>query len=303
VVVNVAKDVATSAPSRRTALRALCEVVRRFPDGFPLLDALGDLKAPESAFKAEAEKVAELERMARTSPACALPDVERLLLRRSEQLALEASAAQALKEARAVESLPLRDELKKRKAVLRRLAYTDQDDVVQLKGRVACEISTCEELVATELLLGGAFNALDAPVCAALVSCLVFEEGVPDDDAQLPSKLKDAFKLVQDAARRVAEVQRDADLDVDVDAFVKGFNPALMEVVHMWCSGAKFREICDVTEVYEGSIVRAMRRETELLRQLCTAAKVVGDAELESKFERAIQLAQRDIAFSASLYL
>lgn len=45
---------------------------------------------------------------------------------------------QELKKAR---SLLHMEELKKRKRVLRRLRYADEQDVITLKGRVACEIS------------------------------------------------------------------------------------------------------------------------------------------------------------------
>ena len=35
---------------------------------------------------------------------------------------------------------------------------------------------------------------------------------------------------------------------------------------------------------YTGSIIRAMRRLEELLRQMCQAAKAIGNTELENKF-------------------
>ena len=38
---------------------------------------------------------------------------------------------------------------------MRRLAYLDDEGVLTLKGRVACEISNGNELVATELLFNG----------------------------------------------------------------------------------------------------------------------------------------------------
>jgi ATP-dependent RNA helicase DOB1 len=46
-----------------------------------------------------------------------------------------------------------------------------------------------------------------------------------------------------------------------------------------------------------------MRRLEELLRQLCAAAKTIGNSELENKFSQAITLIKRDIVFAASLYL
>ena len=39
-----------------------------------------------------------------------------------------------------------------------------------------------------------------------------------------------------------------------------------------------------MTEVFEGSVIRCMRRLEELLRQMCQAAKAIGNTELENKF-------------------
>ena len=33
------------------------------------------------------------------------------------------------------------------KRVLRRLGFIDKNDIVQLKGKVACEISACDEII------------------------------------------------------------------------------------------------------------------------------------------------------------
>jgi ATP-dependent RNA helicase DOB1 len=70
------------------------------------------------------------------------------------------------------------EELKSRKRVLRRLGFTTSDDVVEMKGRVACEISSGDELLLTELIFGGTFNALSPELCAALLSCFAFQEKV-----------------------------------------------------------------------------------------------------------------------------
>ena len=41
--------------------------------------------------------------------------------------------------------------------------------------------------------------------------------------------------------------------------------------------GAKFAEVGKMTDIFEGSIIRAMRRLEELLRQLGSAAKSIGN--------------------------
>ena len=67
--------------------------------------------------------------------------------------------------------------------------------------------------------------------------------------------------------------------------------------------GAKFYDICKMTPVFEGSIIRVMRRLEELLRQMINAAKAIGNNELERKFSEASTAIKRDIVFAASLYL
>lgn len=70
------------------------------------------------------------------------------------------------------------EELKCRKRVLRRLNFTNSADIVDVKGRVACEISTGDELLLTEMIFNGVFNPLAPEQCAALLSCFVFTEKV-----------------------------------------------------------------------------------------------------------------------------
>ena len=46
-----------------------------------------------------------------------------------------------------------------------------------------------------------------------------------------------------------------------------------------------------------------MRRLEELLRQLQSASKAIGNTELENKFAEAIVRIKRDIVFAVSLYI
>lgn len=93
------------------------------------------------------------------------------------------------------------------------------------------------------------------------------------------------FAVLQDSARRIAQVVSEAKLPIEEDLYVSSFKPHLMDVVHAWASGAPFSQLCKMTDVFEGSIIRCIRRLEELLRQMCQAAKAIGNAELEKKFE------------------
>ena len=58
-----------------------------------------------------------------------------------------------------------------------------------------------------------------------------------------------------------------------------------------------------MTQVYEGSLIRLFRRLEELLRQISQAAKVMGNTELEKKFEECLGKIRRDIVVSIRLFL
>ena len=60
-----------------------------------------------------------------------------------------------------------------------------------------------------------------------------------------------------------------------------------------------------LTDQFEGSLIRVFRRLQELIRQMVSAAKVIGNAELQEKFDMASEMLARpnSVIFCSSLYL
>lgn len=60
-----------------------------------------------------------------------------------------------------------------------------------------------------------------------------------------------------------------------------------------------------LTDQFEGSLIRVFRRLQELIRQMAQAAKVIGNSELQEKFEKASEMLERpnSVIFCSSLYL
>eukprot|EP01082_Thalassiosira_pseudonana_P004518 g4416.t1 g4416 contig15:982396-983073(+) len=192
------------------------------------------------------------------------------------------------------------------KRVLKELGHVDGQGVIQTKGRTACEINTANELVVVELMFAGLFNDLTVEQCVALLSCLIFDEKSKDDEdpAQgLKAYLSGPYYKLIELARTVAKVQISCNIEVNEDEFVGKFNPGLMEAVYAWCKGAKFVEVQKLTGTFEGSTIRSLRRLEELVRQLASASKSIGNLELQAKFEKGSELLKRDIVFCSSLYL
>jgi len=93
-------------------------------------------------------------------------------------------------------------------------------------------------------------------------------------------------------------------IELNKEEYVEKFAPDMMEITMRWCQGAKFVECCDISEnIFEGTIIRALRRLDELVSQLSEAAKIINNQELSEKFSEAQGQLKRGIVFAASLYL
>ncbi|KAL3825540.1 hypothetical protein ACJIZ3_021569 [Penstemon smallii] len=201
---------------------------------------------------------------------------------------LEKRFPQGLPKLNPVKLQKFRDELKNRS---------------RLKGRAACLIDTGDELLVTELMFNGTFNDLDHHQVAALASCFVPGDR-SSEQIHLRAELAKPLQQLQDSARRIAEVQRECKLEVNVDEYVEAsIRPYLMDVIYCWSKGASFAEVIQMTDIFEGSIIRLARRLDEFLNQLKGAAHAVGEADLEKKFSAASESLRRGIMFANSLYL
>jgi ATP-dependent RNA helicase DOB1 len=135
------------------------------------------------------------------------------------------------------------DELKCRKRVLRRFGFINEADVVQLKARVACEISTGDELMLSELLFNGFFNNLTPEQVASVMSCFVFEEKVKEAPTLTKDELAKPLKEIQSQARIIAKVSQESKMAVNEDEYVQSFHWELMEVIYEWSQGKSFADI------------------------------------------------------------
>jgi len=288
--------------NRMAVLKSISEVKKRFPDNVPLLDPIQDMKIGDKQFKDVIRKIGTFESRLFGHPLHSNKDLGDLLSQYKEKAKVEGDLIAAKATLRKSKSLLQMEELKCMKRVLRRLGYCTASDVIEIKGRIACELSSADELLLTEMMFNGLFNNMTPPQVASILSCFVCSEK-SSEMPKLTDALSGPLRTMQDMARRIAKVSREAKLELEEDSYVEKFKPFMMDIVHEWCKGASFLNICKMTDMFEGSIIRSMRLLEELLRQMVQASKNIGNVELENKFSEAIKLLKRDIVFAASLYL
>ncbi|KAF9163660.1 hypothetical protein DFQ26_002281 [Actinomortierella ambigua] len=183
------------------------------------------------------------------------------------------------------QNLELLPDYHQRVNVLKELRYLDpESSTVQLKGRVACEINTADELILTELIFDNMLADFEPEEIVALLSCFVFQE----KNASAPSltgKLSQGRDMILALEQRMAEIQYAQGLTSSTPPGESALKFGLVEAVYEWAKGMTFKQITELTDVQE----------------VKSAARMIGDASLYTKMDVASQAIKRDIVFAASL--
>lgn len=282
--------------------KSLNEVKRRFPDGIPLIDPIKNMKIEDEEFQKLLRKIKVLENKLFSNPLHGSMKLGELYNNYSKKHAIENDMKQLKHKINESQSVIQLDDLRRRKRVLRRLGFSTPNDIIELKGRVACEISSGDELLLTELIFNGNFNELTPEQAAALLSCFAFQERCKESP-RLKPELAEPLKNLREIASKIAKIMKDSKIEVVEKDYVDSFRHELMEVVYEWCKGATFTQICKMTDVYEGSLIRMFKRLEELVKELVDVSNTIGNAALKEKMEAVLKLIHRDIVSAGSLYL
>ncbi|CAJ0923083.1 9483_t:CDS:10 [Entrophospora sp. SA101] len=137
-----------------------------------------------------------------------------------------------------IESVLQFDEFKKRRRLLRRMGYLSENNMVELKGRIACGIKSGDEIVLTELLLNDVFNKFIEP-----------------------------YNQILETARIVAEITEECAIAIDKEKYMAKFSPGLVESVYAWCNHVTFPETCKKGKM-QGDIARNFENLDELLQEM-----------------------------------
>lgn len=203
------------------------------------------------------------------------------------------------------QNLQLLPDYQQRISVLTDLGFIDTHQRVELKGKVACEIHSADELVLTELVLENVLAAYEPEEIVALLSSFVFQERT-DSSPNLTPTLERGIETLIAISERVNHYQTLHQVILssdDSNDFVSRPRFGLVEVVYEWARGMPFSRITDLTDVLEGTIVRVITRLDETCREVKNAARIIGDPNLFAKMQVCQELIKRDICATASLYM
>ncbi|CCH61671.1 hypothetical protein TBLA_0F01280 [Henningerozyma blattae CBS 6284] len=295
------KDIRASG-QKEVVGKSLVEVKRRFPDGIPKIDPIKNMKIEDDEFVKLNRKINVLEEKLKSNALTGSVKLDSLYEQYKKKNGIRENIQVLKHKIMECQSVIQLEDLRRRKRVLRRLGFCTMNDIIELKGRVACEISSGDELLLTELIFNGNFNELSAEQCAALLSCFAFQERCKETP-RLKPELGEPLKNLKELASNIAKIMKESKIEIVEKDYVDSFRHELMEVVFEWCKGATFTQICKMTDVYEGSLIRMFKRLEELVKELVEVANTIGNVALKEKMELILELIHRDIVSAGSLYL
>ncbi len=207
-------------------------------------------------------------------------------------------------------TLQLMPNYEKKKSVLLKLNYINDINHLLLKGKIAKEINTCNELLLTECIMDGIFQNLPLSILTSLLSMFVTQCKSKmiitiNDIAKINSLMADKIEYIEKhILNNVINTQLTQGIDIDKLNFKeKNFNNSMVLVVYQWCEGKSFSDICKITDIMEGTIIRILLRLIETLLEIKKIAIIIENKLLEEQMELCVLLIKRDIVFTESLYL
>ncbi|KJZ77689.1 hypothetical protein HIM_02866 [Hirsutella minnesotensis 3608] len=283
------------------AMERLQEICSTWDDRWDEVD-MGRIKSMQ--LQEIVEKRAQLVRAMSTSPAARCQAFLKHFAMCHDEWLIKEHISQ-LKQSLSDQNLQLLPDYEQRVQVLKELGFIDDATRIQLKGKVACEVHSGDELVLTELILDNVLADFEPAEIAALLSSFVFQEKTQTEPA-LTGNLTRGRDTIVAISEKVNDVQTRLQViqsSEDSNDFVSRPRFGLMEVVYEWARGMSFKNITALTDVLEGTIVRTITRLDETCREVKNAARIVGDPELYQKMQQAQELIKRDITAVASLYM
>lgn len=152
------------------------------------------------------------------------------------------------------------------------------------RGLIAKHIHI-QELLVTELLADGILDAMDSCELAALAVSIDYE----------PRKTETTPRSPFFSDYRIYEtIERVKNWETQYLGYSETvYNEALAKAAYAWAKGHDFAYVRSLTDADEGSIVLALRRAIDLLRQMAKA--MAGHSRLTAALKETVRLIDRDV--------
>ncbi|CAL6110525.1 Helicase [Hexamita inflata] len=195
-------------------------------------------------------------------------------------------------------------ELTNMKKVLQDLNYINQTQILE-KGKLACQINAANELILTEAIFNNLFGNATPEVFAGIV-CSIIGDSFASEFSAVSEPISPYLQLIKNQTQdliRACSIHN-TQLDQYITKTEDIINELCAELAFQWASGASLTQICEIDKnLFEGNIVRMLRRLVTVLQQLEEASGEWGGGEISRLCAEAIVKVNRGIVKADSLYI
>ena len=189
--------------------------------------------------------------------------------------------------------------------VLKEMNYIDKNSVLLLKGQVARELASADIILLTEILFEGIWSNLKVEEFVALISLVVVQEKKKEKEEfpNLSPEFNEAYEKLENINNNFWKLEKNFEIESVEEYPEEKLNTAILKEIYFWAKGSTFAEICNISKAFLGSLVRGILRIDYALREMKSAAKIMGDQALKTYIDKATEAIHRGIIFTPSLYL
>ena len=172
------------------------------------------------------------------------------------------------------------------------------------RGIIASEISECNEILLTEIVLADFFLDLSQEEIVATLAAFIEEktnESVTFDTLDVPDSVKQVLSNINYIADDFGGYEYNSGIDIGTDwnLYLSFIGPA-----YDWACGKSVKEIyTKYADVYEGTFIRNILRIVNILENIKNIGEMIGNADLLKKLENIETLLIRDNVTTESLYV
>ena len=302
--------------------KRLKEIVNRLNDKLPVLNIIEKEKIKDATIIKLSNNIFELEKKYQTlkdeyekqniqEKGIFGKDLKKYL----ERSKIQKEIKRVITKIESSKNLVLNQELINMQRVMRRLDFVTKEEILTQKGHIICDISGADELLTAELLFNGFFKDLSIEEIGAAIYCCLSKENASNKKEEEPSlnndkniikSTKKIFEEIKKKAEYIGEILEECKIfeKGGKNKYVEGLNDSYMIPMYKWINGVSFADLIkEFYSLYEGSLIRVIRRVEEFSKNFQTSAQNIGDNNLQNKLEQMENKIKRGLPFTASLYL
>jgi ATP-dependent RNA helicase HelY len=173
--------------------------------------------------------------------------------------------------------------------ILKKYGYVDDNDDLTPAGTYLARIYSGSDLLVMEALRRGAFQGLDAPSLAAVVSSVLYETrpGQGPPEAPPTEDVHTAIRALKKISAEISEAEEEARVEL-----TGGIDHGLSAATYWWARGEDLQTSILDERLQAGDFVRWMKQVDDLLRQI---AMNEADAKVAEVADEASRLLRRGV--------